>query len=120
MSEIALMLEQTSPLFNLEPPGAPLPLGRRQYDAGRILVASEVIGEYLRVKDVHAVTQNVATVTVTLFFPSNTPVSATLQGAHSFDSGDETGSISASSGPGVVGTLFAYSEATKTLTLFFP
>jgi hypothetical protein len=120
MAAIGLLLEQTSPLFNLDPPGAPLPLARTQYDAGRILMAGQLIGEYLRVKDVHAVTQNVAAVTITLFFPSETPVSATLQGAHAFDSGDETGSISASSVPGVVGTAFAYSGATKTLTLLFP
>ena len=120
MAAINVLLEQTSPLFNVDPAGAPLPLARSQYDAGKILLAGQTIGEYLRVKDVHAVTQNVAAVTITLFFPSETPVSTTLQGVHSFDSGDETGSITASLVPGVVGTGFSYSGATKTLTLFFP
>jgi hypothetical protein len=120
MAAIALLLEQTSQLFNLDPAGAPLPLARSQYDAGRVLMAGQSIGEYLRLKDVHAVTQNVAAVTITLFFPSDTPASITLQGVHSFDSGDETGSITASIVPGVVGTGFSYSGATKTLTLLFP
>jgi hypothetical protein len=120
MAAIGLLLEQTSPLFNVDPAGAPLPLARSQYDAGRLLMAGQAIGEYLRVKDMHAVTQNVAAVTITLFFPSDTPVSMTLQGVHSFDNGNETGSITASIVPGVVGTGFSYSGATKTLTLLFP
>jgi hypothetical protein len=73
-----LVLKQTSALYNEDPPGAPLPLGRRQYDAGTIEMLGQQIGEYLRIKEVHAVTLNTAAVTITLFFPSATPVPITL------------------------------------------
>jgi hypothetical protein len=117
---LALQLQQVSPLFNFDPPGAPLPLGRTQYDAGRVLMAGQVIGEYLRVKDVHAVSFNVAAVTITLFFPAATPAPITLQGAHTFDSGNEAGSISASSVAGITGIPFFYDGATRVLTIMFP
>lgn len=110
----------TAELYNEDPPGAPLPLGRRQYDAGTIEMLGEQIGEYLRVKEVHAVTLNTAAVTITLFFPAATPVSITLQGSHSFNSGDEIGSISASGAPGITGILFSFNGATNILTLYFP
>jgi hypothetical protein len=122
MPAVSVLLEQTSPQFNLDPPGAPLPLARTQYDAGRILLGNESIGEYLRVKDAHAVTLNAAAVTITLFFPfpDAPPVPITLQGSHSFDSGNQVGSISASSVPGMIGTVFTYDGASRTLTLLFP
>jgi hypothetical protein len=80
MPAISVFLEQSSALFDLDPPDAPIPLGPRQYDAGRVLLGSEPIGEYLLVKDAHAVTLNVAALTITLFFPDATPVPITLQG----------------------------------------
>ena len=120
MPPVSLQLQQVSPLFNFDPPGAPSPLGRTQHDAGKLLAGPQVVGEYVRVKDVHAVTMNVAAVTITLFFPAPLPVPITLQGVHSFDSGNETGSISASSVAGITGTPFFYDGATRVLTIMFP
>jgi len=117
---VSLQLQQVSPLFNFDPPGAPSPLGRTQYDAGKLLAGTQGVGEYVRVKDVHAVTMNVAAVTITLFFPAPLPVPITLQGVHSFDSGNETGSISASSVAGISGIPFFYDGATRVLTIMFP
>ena len=119
MPTIILFLERSS-AFDLDPDSAPLPLARTQYDAGRILMDRESIGEYLRVKDVHAGTLNVAAVTITLFFPAATPVQITLQGLHSLDTGHEVGSISASSLPSVVGTPFIYDGDSGNLSLLFP
>jgi hypothetical protein len=120
MPPLNLVLKQTSPLYNEDPTGAPLPLGRRQYDAGTIEMLGDQIGEYLRIKEVHAVTLNTAAVTMTLFFPAATPVPITLQGSHSFSSGDELGSINASGVPGITGILFSFHGATNVLTLHFP
>jgi hypothetical protein len=83
-------------------------------------MGGQVIGEYLRIKDVHAVSLNVAAVTITLFFPAATPAPVTLQGAHTFDTGNEAGSISASSVAGITGIPFFYDGATRVLTIMFP
>lgn len=114
---VSLTLVRTSPLYNEDPPGAPLPLGRTQYDAGDVTYKGVKIGEYLRVKDVHSGTLNVAAVTLTLMFEG---VVFTLQGVHSFDSGSEAGGISASNVAGVTGTGFTLAGATDILTLLFP
>ena len=119
---LTLTLQRTSVLYNEDPPGAPLPLGRTQYDAGNIMLNGQKIGEYLTVKDVHAATFNVAALAITLFFPSGTdvPTVIKLEGVHSFSSGGEKGSIAASSIAGIVGVGFTGSTATGTVTLLFP
>ena len=110
-------LVRTSVLYNEDPPGAPLPLGRTQYDAGNIMYQGVKVGEYLRVKDVHDGTLNVAAVQITLFFNG---IVMTLQGSHSFNTGNEVGGISASSAVGVAGHAFSLAGATSILTLLFP
>ena len=120
---LSFTLTRTSVLYNEDPPGAPLPLGRTQYDAGDIMVRQTKVGEYLRVKDVHAGGLNTAAVTITLFFTNpegGAPLNITLQGAHDFNTGDETGSISASAFFGAAGFLFKFDGATDLLTMLFP
>jgi len=119
---ITLTLVRTAVLFNDDPPGAPLPLGRTQYDSGNVVLNGQKIGEYLRVKPVNAAGINAAAVTLTLFFPvsSGAPNSITLQGAHDFNSGNESGSISASSFPGLTGVAFTVAGSTSALTLQLP
>jgi len=119
---LTLTLQRTSVLYNEDPPGAPLPLGRTQYDAGNIMLDGQKVGEYLTVKDVHANTFNVAALAITLFFPGRTdvPTVIKLEGVHSFSSGGQKGSISASDIAGIVGVGFTGSTATGTVTLMFP
>lgn len=125
---VVLQLSRTSPLFNEDPAGAPLPLGRTQYDSGDVLYNDKKIGEYLRVKDVHGGaiapgTMNVAAVTITIFLPpesrSRVPTPITMQGSHSFDSGEELGSVSATPLPGLVGAMFTV-DANGALSIFLP
>jgi len=80
---LTLTLQRTSVLYNEDPPGAPLPLGRTQYDAGDIKLNGQKIGEYLSVKDVHDNTLNVASLTITLFLTgrSDVPTVIKLEGA---------------------------------------
>jgi hypothetical protein len=116
-------LVRTSPLYNEDPPGAPLPLGRIQRDAGNVLFNNQKIGEYLWIKDVHDGTLNTAAVTLTLFLPSaggGAPTPITLMGSHDFSSGNGKGSIAASSIAALVGVTFTYSTVTDILTLNLP
>ena len=119
---LTLKLDRTSVLYNEDPPGAPLPLGRTQYDAGDIKLNGQKIGEYLSVKDVHANTLNVASLTITLFLTGrgDVPTVIKLEGVHSFTSGGQKGSISASDITSIVGVGFTGSTATDTVTLLFP
>jgi hypothetical protein len=48
------------------------------------------------------------------------PNSTTLQGAHDFSSGNETGIISASLFSGLIGVGFTLAGSTSTLTLLLP
>jgi hypothetical protein len=116
---VSFQLVRTSVLYNEDPPGAPLPLGRTQYDAGDILFGRQIIGNYIRVKDIAPV-PNAAAVTITLLFPGDPHPAITLQGSHSFNSGNEIGSISACAVPSFVRSLFSYDGATDTLTLILP
>ncbi len=118
---ITFRLRATTPLFADDPKGAPLPLGRTAYEAGNVLLDGQKVGEYLRVLDVHAGGLNVAALTITLFFPSVTdvPTVITLQGVHSYVSGNEQGSVSASSIPNIVGVGFT-GIAEATITFNFP
>jgi hypothetical protein len=120
---LSLTLVRTSIVYNEDPPGAPLPLGRTQYDAGDVMFERTKIGEYLRVKDVHAGAINTAAVTLTLFFRNpngGAPLVITLQGSHDFTTGNEIGGISASSIFGAAGFGFTYNGVTEILTLLFP
>lgn len=118
---VNLTLVRTSVLYNDDPPGAPLPLGRVQRDAGDVRLNDQKIAEYLLIKDVHAGTLNTAAVTLTLFFPSTgAPNVITLMGSHDFSSGNEKGSISASNFAGLVGVTFTLNGATHVLTLNLP
>ena len=120
MPPVTVTLKMTSPLFNDDPAGAPLPLGRRQCDAGTIEMGGTTIGEYIRIKDVAPGSMNTAAVTITLLFPAPTPLPITLQGSHSFSSGDELGSVSAAGTPGLTGVLFTVAGDSQDLTLFLP
>ena len=118
---LTLTLQRTTVLYNEDPPGAPLPLGRTQYDAGNVLINNTKIGEYLMLKDVNAAGLNVSALTITLFLGAGDPPTViTLQGVHSFNTGAQKGSISASDVVGLAGIGFTGSTATGTLTLLFP
>lgn len=116
---VSFQLVRTSVLYNEDPVGAPLPLGRTQYDAGDILFGRQIIGNFIRVKDIAPV-PNAAAVTITLLFPGDPHPVITLQGSHSFNSGNEVGSVSASAVPSFVGSLFSVNGATGVLTLVLP
>jgi hypothetical protein len=77
------------------------PAGRWQYEGGTALENSKQVAHYASTKRVvfHATdAQNTAMLTVEIFFDGNNPPeSMTLQGAHDFNSGGETGSVSAAS-----------------------
>jgi hypothetical protein len=80
------------------------PAGRWQFEAGQVFQGREQIANYASVKRVtfkgtDQNGQNTASVTTTLFFlgATNPPQSLTLEGAHDFSSGNETGSVSAAS-----------------------
>ena len=117
---VTFTLARTSVLYNEDPPGAPLPLGRTQRDAGDVIFNNQKIGEYLWVKDVHDGGLNTAAVTLTLFFanPGGAPYTITLQGSHDFTSGKGQGSISASAFAGLSG--FTYSSTPTSVTLNLP
>ena len=80
------------------------PAGRWQFEGGQVLQGREQVGNNASVKRVtfkgtYQNGQNTAAVTTTLFFlgATNPPQSLTLEGAHDFSSGNETGSVSAAS-----------------------
>ena len=120
---VTLTLQRTTVLYNEDPPGAPVPLGRIQRDAGDLLVEGRKIGEYLWIKDVHASGFNNSAVTLTLFLTSangGPPIPITLMGSHDFTSGNGMGSISASAISGLVGIVYTTNSAANTVTLYFP
>lgn len=120
---LTFTLVRTTPLYNEDPPGAPLPLGRTQRDAGDVLVNGQKIGEYLWIKDVHAAGLNTAAVTITIFIASTAggaPYPITLQGSHDFNSGNGLGSVSASIFPGLAGVPYTTDTGANTLTLYLP
>jgi hypothetical protein len=75
--------------------------GRWQYEGGTVLDRGKQVAHYASTKRVVFQTtdaQNTAMLTVELFFTGKKPPeSITLQGAHDFNSGNETGSVSAAS-----------------------
>ncbi len=120
---VTLTLNRTSPLFNEDPPGAPIPLGRTQYDAGDVMdVTGAKIGEYLRVKDTTSGSYNSAAVTISIFLSTQQDPRQTLvfQGVHSFNNGDETGALT-STWLGVIPYVpFKLDASTNALTINFP
>jgi hypothetical protein len=94
------------------------------FDGGTVSLAGVVVGQYSRVlRTIFGATdlQNSAMVTITIFLLGQiTPDNLTLQGAHSFTTSDETGSISAASLTGAVGIRWTLVGATNTLTFVVP
>ncbi len=77
--------------------------GRWQFEGGSVAEDNRHVANYASFKRVtfqgtDQDGQNTASVTTTLFFiGSHPPESITLEGAHDFNSGNETGSVSAAS-----------------------
>jgi hypothetical protein len=105
---ITLTLTRISALTNVNDAA-----GTWQFDGGTVSSGGTVVGRYARVKRTvlggGTDTQNTAMLTITIFFLGSTPPqTVTLQGSHSFDNGEERGSISAASSDlaGAVGLTF--------------
>jgi hypothetical protein len=105
---VTLTFTRVSPLTNVAD-GA----GTSQFDGGTVSFGGSVVGRYARVKrtvvDGGTDIQNTAMLTITIFFNgSDPPQTLTLQGSHSFNDGEERGSISAASSTfrGAVGITF--------------
>jgi hypothetical protein len=79
------------------------PAGLWQFEAGSVTHNNQHVANYSSIKRVtfHGTDQdgqNTANLTITIFFiGSHPPESITLAGAHDFNSGNETGSVSAAS-----------------------
>lgn len=79
------------------------PAGRWQFEGGSVAQGEKHVANYASIKRVtfqgtDQDNQNTASVTTTIFFiGSHPPESVTLEGAHDFNSGNETGSVSAAS-----------------------
>ena len=76
--------------------------GRWQIEGGRVMQRDKHVANYSSVKRVSCGTreQNTAMLWLTLFFlKGKPPQNITLHGAHDFNSGGETGSVSAASTP---------------------
>ena len=75
--------------------------GRWQYEGGQALVGRRIVANYASTKRVTfgaTDNQNTAMLTITLFFKGKKPPeNITLMGAHDFNSGNQIGSVSASS-----------------------
>jgi hypothetical protein len=77
--------------------------GRWQFEGGAVALTGKHAANYASIKRVTTGgtdqdNQNTASVTTTVFFVgAHPPESITLEGAHDFNSGNETGSVSAAS-----------------------
>jgi len=75
--------------------------GRWQFEGGKAFRGNRHVANYASIRRVvvgGTDEQNTATVSTTIFFLGRKPPeNITLQGAHDFDSGNETGSVSAAS-----------------------
>lgn len=113
---ITLTLARTSALTNVSDAA-----GLWQFDGGTASLGGSVIGRFARVKRTvlggGTDPQNTAMLTITIFMlgPS-APQTITLQGSHSFNDGEERGSISAASSAfaGAVGITFEGPETALT------
>lgn len=98
--------------------------GLFQFDGGDVRLGAQLIGHYTRVKRVSTVgtaPQNTAAVTITIFLlGADPPENLTLQGAHSFNTGGQIGSVSAASSlaAGVIGQGFTSPDGIS-LTIHF-
>ena len=88
-------------------------VGVWQFDGGTVSNGPTLIGRFARVKRTvgggGTDSQNTAMLTITIFFlGADPPETVTLQGSHSFNNGQERGSISAASSAfaGAVGITF--------------
>jgi hypothetical protein len=76
--------------------------GRWQFEGGQVLHQRKHVANYATVRRVvnkGTTEQNTAMLTTTIFFlGKQPPENMTLQGAHDFNSGNQTGSVSAASG----------------------
>lgn len=106
-AQVTLTLTTTTALTNVVDPA-----GLWQFDGGTVSLDNDVIGHFARTKRVvtgATSPQNTAALTITIFFlGSDPPENITLQGSHSFNNGQQRGSISGASAgiPGAVGTTF--------------
>jgi hypothetical protein len=96
-ASVTLNLARTSALTNAADAG-----GTWLFDGGTVSFGGAVVGRYARVMRTvlggGTDTQNTAILTITLFFNgANPPENVTLQGSHSFNDGEERGSISGAS-----------------------
>lgn len=101
------------------------PAGRWQFEGGQVLENAKHVANFASIKRVtfkgtDQDGQNTASVTTTLFFlgTTNPPHNITLEGAHDFSSGNETGSVSAASVPFApnIGKQYTLAGATNILT----
>jgi len=102
------------------------PAGLWQFEGGQVLENTVHVANYASykrvvVKGTDQNGQNTAMVTTTLFFlgATNPPQNVTLQGAHDFSSGNETGSVSAASPTFAahIGKQYTRAGATNVLTI---
>jgi hypothetical protein len=116
---IDLVLTRTSTLTNVDDSE-----GLWQYDGGEVSLGGDLVGYYARKKRVSdGVILNAATVEMTLFADgASPPQNLTLLGSHSFNSGDEIGSVSAASSDfsAFIGIQFSIDGASDVLTLEAP
>ncbi|MGA3133244.1 MAG: hypothetical protein ABSD59_20790 [Terracidiphilus sp.] len=99
--------------------------GRWQFEGGQVLEKEAHVANFASIKRVtfkgtDQNGQNTASVTTTLFFLGATdpPQNITLEGAHDFTTGNQTGSVSAAS-PALaanIGKQYTLAGATNTLT----
>lgn len=95
---------------------------RWQIEGGSVLQKNKPVGTYSSVKRVSCGTAkfNTAQLWLTLFFPpkkAGAPDNVTLHGAHDFNSGNETGSVSAASSPFAASIGKQFNRVVNTLTI---
>jgi hypothetical protein len=93
--------------------------GLWQFEGGRVFQKGKHVANYATVRRVvkkGTQEQNTAMLTTTLFFVGKQPPeNITLQGTHDYNSGDQTGSVSAASGQyaAYIGKTFSTSKSQK-------
>jgi hypothetical protein len=93
--------------------------GRWQFEGGQVFQKGKHVANYATVRRVvnkGTEEQNTAMLTTTIFFlGKQPPENMTLQGAHDYNSGDQTGSVSAASGQyaAYIGKTFSTTKSQK-------
>jgi hypothetical protein len=93
--------------------------GRWQFEGGQVFQNGKHVANYAtarRVVNKGTEEQNTAMLTTTIFFlGKQPPENMTLQGAHDYNSGDQTGSVSAASGQyaAYIGKAFSTTKSQK-------